>query len=51
MTAARQLRPDTLVGRAGEVAELEAALDRLKSGERWTVQTVGKPGIGKSRLR
>jgi predicted ATPase len=48
--APRQPRPDTLVGRAGEVAELEAALDRLASGGRWTIQIVGEPGIGKSRL-
>jgi AAA ATPase-like protein len=43
-------RPDTLVGRAGEVAELEVALDRLAAGGRWTIQIVGEPGIGKSRL-
>jgi predicted ATPase len=48
--ALRQPRPDTLVGRAGEVAELEAALDQLASGGRWTIQIVGEPGIGKSRL-
>jgi DNA-binding CsgD family transcriptional regulator/tetratricopeptide (TPR) repeat protein len=50
MTARRQPRPDMLVGRAGEVAELERALDRLASGEPWTIQVVGEPGIGKSRL-
>jgi predicted ATPase len=48
--AARQPRPDTLVGRAAEVAEPEAALDRLAAGGRWTIQIVGEPGIGKSRL-
>ena len=39
-----------LVGRASEVAELEAALERLAAGGQWFVQLVGEPGIGKSRL-
>ena len=39
-----------LVGRARELAEVEAALDRLAAGEPWLVQVVGEPGIGKSRL-
>ena len=39
-----------LVGRDNELAELEAALDRLAAGEPWLVQVVGEPGIGKSRL-
>jgi ATP/maltotriose-dependent transcriptional regulator MalT len=39
-----------LVGRVREIRELERALDRLASGERWVVQLVGEPGIGKSRL-
>jgi predicted ATPase len=33
-----------------EVAGLEGALDRLASGEPWTIQILGEPGIGKSRL-
>ncbi len=39
-----------LVGRAREMGEIEAALDRLAAGEAWLVQVVGEPGIGKSRL-
>jgi len=39
-----------LVGRARELAELEAALDQLAAGDPWCVQIVGEPGIGKSRL-
>jgi ATP/maltotriose-dependent transcriptional regulator MalT len=39
-----------LVGRARELAEVEAALDRLAEREPWLVQVVGEPGIGKSRL-
>lgn len=39
-----------LVGRARELAEVEAALDRLAGREPWLVQVVGEPGIGKSRL-
>jgi predicted ATPase len=39
-----------LVGRARELDELEAVLDRLAAGEPWIVQVVGEPGIGKSRL-
>ena len=39
-----------LVGRARELSEIEAALDRLAAGEPWLVQIVGEPGIGKSRL-
>jgi DNA-binding CsgD family transcriptional regulator len=39
-----------LVGRARELAELEAALDQLAAGVPWCVQIVGEPGIGKSRL-
>jgi DNA-binding CsgD family transcriptional regulator len=39
-----------LVGRARELAELDAALERLAAGESWFVQIVGEPGIGKSRL-
>ena len=39
-----------LVGRAGELAELDRGLDRLGVGKPWFVQIVGEPGIGKSRL-
>ncbi len=39
-----------LVGRARELSEIEAALNRLAAGEPWLVQVVGEPGIGKSRL-
>jgi predicted ATPase len=43
-------RLDTLVGRAGELAELERGLDRAASGDPWFVQVVWEPGIGKTRL-
>ena len=43
-------RSDTLVGRVGEVAQLERGLDRAGSGDPWFVQLVGEPGIGKTRL-
>jgi DNA-binding NarL/FixJ family response regulator len=33
-----------------EIAALELALDRLGAGIPWSVQIVGEPGIGKSRL-
>src|SRR5262252_2646969 len=39
-----------LVGRAGELAELDRGLERLAAGKPWFVQIVGEPGIGKSRL-
>jgi ATP/maltotriose-dependent transcriptional regulator MalT len=39
-----------LVGRARELAELQAALDRLVAGAPCLVRIVGEPGIGKSRL-
>jgi len=39
-----------LVGRARELAEIEAAVDRVASGSPWTIQICGEPGIGKSRL-
>src|SRR5215831_12136703 len=39
-----------LVGRAGELAELDRGLERLGAGKPWFVQIVGEPGIGKSRL-
>src|SRR5689334_17302885 len=39
-----------LVGRARELAEFDQTLDRVASGPPWTVELVGEPGIGKSRL-
>jgi len=42
--------PVTLSGRAPQLAELEAALERLRGGHPWVVQLIGEPGIGKSRL-
>ena len=43
-------RSGTLVGRVGEIAELDRGLDRVGLGEPWFVQLVGEPGIGKTRL-
>jgi DNA-binding CsgD family transcriptional regulator len=43
-------RSRLLVGRAGELAELDQGLERLDAGKPWFVQIVGEPGIGKSRL-
>ena len=43
-------RTSQLIGRAAELAELDAALDRLATGQPWFMQIVGEPGIGKSRL-
>src|SRR5215813_11051532 len=48
--AAAGKRSRLLVGRAGELAELDRGLDRLDAGKPWFVQIVGEPGIGKSRL-
>src|SRR5436189_3388935 len=45
---ARRVRE--LVGRARELAELDAALDQLAGSEACFVQIVGEAGIGKSRL-
>jgi AAA ATPase domain len=42
--------PDTLVGRASEVAELSRMLDAVQGGAPWFVGIVGEPGIGKTRL-
>jgi ATP/maltotriose-dependent transcriptional regulator MalT len=39
-----------LVGRAGELAEIDEALDRVAGGESWFLQIVGESGIGKSSL-
>jgi ATP/maltotriose-dependent transcriptional regulator MalT len=39
----------TLIGRADEVARIEAALGRLGT-KPWVLEVVGEPGIGKTRL-
>jgi ATP/maltotriose-dependent transcriptional regulator MalT len=39
----------TLIGRADEVARIEAALSRLGT-KPWVLEVVGEPGIGKTRL-
>ena len=49
MSAPRQ-PPSALVGRRREIVELDRALDRLAAGGPWSLQIVGEPGIGKSRL-
>ena len=43
-------RSGELVGRAGELAEIDRGLDRVRDGEPWFVQLIGEPGIGKTRL-
>src|SRR5262249_59860590 len=43
-------RSRVLVGRDGELAELDRGLERLGAGKPWFVQIVGEPGIGKSPL-
>jgi DNA-binding NarL/FixJ family response regulator len=50
MVTSRQHGPEALVGRTREVSRLGEALDYLRSGRPWTVQILGEPGIGKSRL-
>ena len=54
MTASAQPRTaganSALVGRVREITELELALDRLAADSPWSLQIVGEPGIGKSRL-
>src|SRR6185436_6973640 len=40
----------SFVGRAAELAQLEAALERTRGGEATAVGVVAEPGIGKSRL-
>ena len=51
MVVSAHLQPaSALVGRTREVAELDLALDRLAADSPWSVQIVGEPGIGKSRL-
>ena len=50
MTIRARQRSGTLVGRVGEVAELDRGLERVGLGEPWFVQLVGEPGIGKTRL-
>ncbi|MBV9411643.1 MAG: AAA family ATPase [Acidimicrobiia bacterium] len=42
------LGPSTFVGRASELAALEAAWDRARTGERHLVFLTGEPGIGKT---
>ena len=42
--------PDPIVGRAGELAQFEAALDALGRGEPACLAVEGEPGIGKTRL-
>ena len=42
--------PDPIVGRDGELARLEAALDALGGGEPACLAVEGEPGIGKTRL-
>jgi adenylate cyclase len=41
---------EPLVGRAAELAELTAALARLRAGRGVAVTVIGEPGVGKSRL-
>jgi ATP/maltotriose-dependent transcriptional regulator MalT len=43
-------RPEHLVGRVDEVADLEQMLDRLDAGRPGSLTVVGEPGIGKTRL-
>ena len=38
------------VGRAGEIEQLEAALEQSRAGHGQVVAIVGEPGVGKSRL-
>jgi class 3 adenylate cyclase/tetratricopeptide (TPR) repeat protein len=47
---ARERGFSSFVGRAAELALLEAALERAKGGEAAAVGVVAEPGIGKSRL-
>jgi len=47
---ARERGFSSFVGRAAELAQLEAALERTKSGEAAAIGVVAEPGIGKSRL-
>jgi hypothetical protein len=50
MTIRAQQRSGTLVGRVGELAELDRGLERVGLGKPWFVRLVGEPGIGKTRL-
>jgi class 3 adenylate cyclase/tetratricopeptide (TPR) repeat protein len=49
-----QIRSDEddlpLVGRQDEIASIDEAMDSAKSGEGRTIEIVGPPGIGKTRL-
>ncbi len=47
---ARERGFSRFVGRAGELARLEGALDRAAAGEGRAVGLVAEPGVGKSRL-
>jgi DNA-binding NarL/FixJ family response regulator len=49
MAGGRQATSE-LVGRGREIVQLEEALALVATGSRWTVEVVGEPGIGKSRL-
>jgi len=39
-----------LVGRAGEMAQIEAAIQRVLAGEGGILSLIGEPGMGKTRL-
>ena len=41
---------DPLVGRGGELASLERALDEVDAGVAGAIELLGEPGIGKTRL-
>ena len=47
---ALQPRPQLLIGRDRELAQLRAALDQAKSGTRVTLEFTGPAGIGKTSL-
>ena len=50
LSSLRQIRPEGIfVGRGREMAELEAALDDVLSGQGRFVMLSGEPGIGKTR--
>jgi DNA-binding CsgD family transcriptional regulator/tetratricopeptide (TPR) repeat protein len=47
---AQRISSPVLVGRAGEVARLRAALERAAAGQPATVVVAGEAGVGKTRL-
>jgi MoxR-like ATPase len=47
---ARRVSSPVLVGRAAEVAQLRAALERAACGRPATVVVAGEAGVGKTRL-